>query len=139
MHIGQKQIAQIGTRLVVQSAQALDRIHLTGQLAEYRCLVAATGPDFQHPAQFAIAAVAQQFGHARHHAGFGNGLSQTDGQTGVLISLVGQGAVDKAVALHAGHGLQHCGVAHAQCHQLVHHALAHRTGVQADALGLHDG
>ena len=62
-------------------------------------------------------------------------MAQAYGQAGVFISLVHQGAVDKAVALDPAHGGQHARVAQALARELLHHALAHGHGIHAQALG----
>gem|GEM_PF-4449871 len=100
-------MAKVFTRLVMEATQSLDAVDLVGQQTQHRRLVAATGANLQHAAQFARSPVAQELHHARHHTWFGNGLTQAYRQAGVFIGLIDQRAVDKAVTLDAAHGLQH--------------------------------
>ena len=50
MQIGHPQWPQVLTRLVVQTAQPLDTVNLSGQQRQQRRLVAAAGANFQYPA-----------------------------------------------------------------------------------------
>ena len=118
----------------MQAAQAFDGIDLGGHFTQHGGLVAAAGADFEHPAQFACGGLAQEFNHARNHPWLGDGLTQADGQAGVLVGLVYQRAIYKAMALDTAHGGQHTWIAQALCGELLHHALAHGQRVHAQAL-----
>ena len=139
MQVGQAQRAQVVTGLVVQAAQTLDAVDLARHTAEHRRLVPTASANLQHPPHAAIglhqSPLAQQLNHARHHAGLGNGLPQTNGQAGVLVSLGDQGRIDKLMARHLAHGREHFGVAQAALHQFAHHARTHRRRVQTQARG----
>ena len=112
VHIGQPKRAQVVTRFLVQATNSLQRVDLAGQQTQHSRLVATPRAYFQHPpkpSRTCDFGAEQQFTHAGNDAGFGDGLAHTDGQTGVFIGLVAQGAVHKPVALYLAHGLQHLG------------------------------
>ncbi len=121
---------QIVTGLVMQAAQAFDAIDLIRQQTQHGGLIAAAGPDLQHAPQATGNTMAQEFRHAGHHTGFGDGLTQANGQTRVLVRLIDQGAIHKPVPLNGPHGRQDQRVGNTLSRQLVRHVLTQCTGVQ---------
>ena len=124
MHIGQPERPQQIAGALVQPPQPLDAVDLGRQMAQHGGLVAAASANFQHTAEFARPALAQQLQHARHHAGLGDGLAQAYRQAGVFISLGAQAGIDKAVPLHRSQCLQHGGIRDPAGLEPRHHGLA---------------
>ena len=127
-------MAQIGTRLFVQTFEPFNAVNLGGNVAEHRGLVATAGANFKHASQLAVGPLPQQLNHSGHHIGFGDGLAQTNGQAGVFIGLRDQSAFDKPMTLHRAHGLQHQRIFETLRSQFLHHVLPHGTGVQIQTL-----
>ena len=95
---------------------AFDGPDLLGERGQYRRLVAGACADLEHPVG---GGEAEQFGHAGHDVGLGDGLAQPDGQGGVVVGRVALGGRDKQMAGNALHGSQHPLVGEAAGTQLV--------------------
>ena len=110
---GQPERPKVGSRAFVQAAQPLDAVDLGGHVIQDGRLVAAAGADLEHATQLVLrlagqrGCAQQELDHAGHHARLGDGLSEPDRQARVLVRLVDQRAVDKAMPLDSAHRAQH--------------------------------
>ena len=126
MKVGQAKRAYAVLSTFVQATQSLDAVDLGRQQAQHRSLVATAGADFQHPSEQTGLALAQQLDHASDYVGFGDGLPQPDGQTRVLIRLVSEARVHKAMALDGSKSFQQQRVPDTAGLQFRHHGQSPR-------------
>lgn len=108
-----------------QLALEFQGAHLPGEMAQHCALVTAARPDFENPFG---ASQLEQFAHARHDEGLGDGLVPPNRKWIVLIGTSSEAFRDKLMPGNVSHRGEDALIPDATSHQLVaNHAL---TGLQ---------
>ncbi len=108
-----------------QFALEFQGAHLSGEMAQHCALVTAARPDFENPF---VASQLEQFAHARHDEGLGDGLVPPDRKWIVLIGTSLEAFRDKLMPGNVSHRSEDALIPDATSRQLVaNHAL---TGLQ---------
>lgn len=108
-----------------QFALEFQGAHLSGEMAQHCALVTAARPDFENPF---VASQLEQFAHARHDEGLGDGLVPPDRKWIVLIGTSSEAFRDKLMPGNVSHRSEDALIPDATSRQLVaNHAL---TGLQ---------
>ena len=129
--IAQLQRLQVPPRLGDQRSDALDAVHVAGDVREHRGLVAAAGADLEHFVE--LAAVARKLAHPRDDPRLRYRLAVADRKRRVVIRADGERLVDEDVARHAVQCREHDFVGDALLAQPLDHPRARTRRRHPDA------